>query len=245
MTQPELKPVINNNNSSLHADQIAREYQDFAYIVSHDLNAPLRHVKEFTRLLIGGRIENLTEEEQEYVRFLEQSLAKLDDMQMALLTFSRLNTHAGEMREVDFNKAVAAAISELGDVINLHQPVIEYDNLPTINAEPRQIELLFLNLVDNALKFHTSDTPKRKVSLTAMDKGENWLFEVKDNGIGIDEKFHNEVFRMFKRLKPDRYPGIGAGLTNARKIVQRHNGDVMIKSEPGAGTSVLFSLPKS
>jgi len=222
---------------------IAREYEDFAYIVSHDLNAPLRHVREFTRLLIAGRRENLSEEEQEYIAFLEKSLAKIDDMQKALLTFSRLNTRSGPFRQTDCNKVMADVLQELDDVVNQHFPVIEYSKLPSVTAEPKQLHLLFYSLIDNALKFH-DDTQRREISVYASDQGQSWLFAVKDNGTGIDERYREEVFRLFKRLEPDRYPGIGAGLTIARKIVQHHGGELMIESEPGQGTSVFFSLPK-
>lgn len=226
------------------AEQIAREYEDFAYIVSHDLNAPLRHVREFTSLLIGGRREKLTDEECEYIRFLEKSLDRIDEMQRALLSFSRLNTRAGDVRAVDFNEAVAAAIKDLDDIIKLHFPAIECRKLPTLVAEPQQIRLLFFHLIGNALKFYDSETVKRKVIITAVDQGDVWLFEIKDNGIGIDKKYHREVLRMFRRLEPELYPGIGAGLTIARKISQRHGGELLIESEAGQGTSVFFSIAK-
>lgn len=98
---------MNQNTTEVQnseAERIAKEYQDFAYIVSHDLNAPLRHVREFTRLLIGARRDSLNEEEKEYVQFLEKSLKRLDHMQNALLTFSRLNTRAGIFRDVKLQR---------------------------------------------------------------------------------------------------------------------------------------------
>jgi light-regulated signal transduction histidine kinase (bacteriophytochrome) len=224
--------------------QIAQEYEDFAYIVSHDLNAPLRHVKEFTRLLIGGRKDQLTVEEQEYVNFLQKSLEKLDDMQKALLTFSRLNTWAGDLRESDCNEVVANVLRELDHDVRTYSPAIECGDLPTIMAEPKQLHLLFVHLIDNALKFHDEDTLKRKILITALDQEDQWLFEVRDNGIGIDEDYHEEVLRLFRRLDPERYKGIGAGLTIAHKIVQRHGGELLIESECGEGCSVFFSMPK-
>lgn len=240
-----MQPAFQNNPSDSRADRLAKEFEDFAYIVSHDLNAPLRHVKEFTKLLIGGRKENLTEEEQEYVGFLEDSLQKLDDMQVALLTFSRLNTRAGPVRDVDCNQAVAGALKSLEDVVDVFSPEIICDDLPVITAEPKQIDLLFYHLIGNALKFHDEDATKRKVFIYATDQSDTWLFEVRDNGIGIDERYYEEVFRLFRRLNPDQYKGVGAGLTIAYKIVQHHGGEMIIESEPGQGTSVFFSVPKA
>lgn len=237
--RPALKTLISGNQE----DDITKEYEDFAYIVSHDLSAPLRHVKEFTRLLIGGRKENLTEEEQEYVAFLEKSLCKIEDMQKALLTFSRLNSRAGPLRQTNLNHAVEAALKEIDDT-NAYRPSVEYDNLPTIIADQKQIELLFFHLIDNALKFHRDDTAHRTVSITASDQGDVWMFGFKDNGIGIAKEYHEEVLRMFRRLNPDKYKGIGAGLTIARKIVRRHGGEMQIESEENKGTNVLFTIKK-
>lgn len=226
------------------AERIAKEYEDFSYIVSHDLNAPLRHIREFTRLLIAGRKENLTVEEQEYVELLERSLNKLDDMQRALLTFSRLNTRPNPPRDVDCNEVVGDVLRELGDAVSIHGPEIERGKLPVVNVDPKQIHLLFFYLIDNALKFHEEDTLKRRIGINATDQEDLWLFEIKDNGIGIAEDYHDEIFRLFRRLNPDRYSGIGAGLTIAQKIVHRFGGEMLIESAPGQGTSVFFSIGK-
>lgn len=239
-----MQPLLETHSIEDRANQIVQEYEDFAYIVSHDLNAPLRHVREFTRLLVGNRKGHLTEEEQQYVEFLELSLTKLDDMQRALLTFSRLNTRAGEPVNIDLNETLSKTLKDLATPIQKYQPVIEYKDLPIIVAEPKQIELLFFHLLDNAIKFHDETSPERQILVTAMDQGDTWLFEIKDNGIGIDQKYHEDVFRLFRRLEPEKYPGIGAGLTIAHKIIQRHGGEMLIESVPNQGTSVFFSIEK-
>lgn len=222
---------------------IAKEYEDFAYIVSHDLNAPLRHVTEFTRLLIGSRHDGLNDEEREYVGILEKSLQRLGDMQQALLTFSRLNTRAGPLRETDCNEIVAKVLGEMDDVINEHYPAIECGDLPVVMADAQQLTILFANLIGNALKFHDG-LKKRKVSISAEDQGDIHLFRIADNGIGIDPQYHDVIFRMFRRLNADKYPGVGAGLTIAQKIVQRHGGEILIESKPDEGTSVFFSVTR-
>lgn len=102
--------------------------------------------------------------------------------------------------------------------------------------------MTMLPIQGNALKFHPDEKAMRKLSVAATDQGETWLLEIKDNGIGIDEKYHEDVFRLFKRLEPSKYPG--AGLTLARKIVRQHGGEIWIKSEPGQGTNVPFTLEK-
>lgn len=225
------------------ADLIAKEYEDFAYIVSHDLNAPLRHVKEFTRLLVGARREGLSEEEKGYVEYLEKSLQRLDKMQEALLAFSRLNTRSMPYDSVDCNAVMQQVLKDIDAMIAQHKPEITCGDLPTIVAEPSQMRLLFVHLIDNALKFHAPGV-KRKISVKAETEGEFYIFEIADNGIGIAPEFRNEAFRLFRRLNPETYPGSGAGLTIAQKIVQRHGGDIRIESaDGGPGTRIIFTLP--
>lgn len=226
------------------SEQLEQEYRDFAYIVSHDLNAPLRHVREFTRLLIEPRQANLSEEEQHYIEFLNKSLKKLEDMQYALLTFSRINTRGENMSDVDCNNIVKDVLEGLEAKIKDYDTSVEYRDLPTLYADPEQIQSLFFNLIDNALKFYWDDNAKRKVIIKATDQGDAWLFEIKDNGIGIDEKYHEDVFKMFRRLEPEHFAGVGAGLTHAKKIVEKHGGEIMINSGEDQDTSVFFILPK-
>ncbi|MCK6419034.1 MAG: ATP-binding protein [Alphaproteobacteria bacterium] len=225
------------------ANAIAKEYEEFAYIVSHDLNAPLRHIREFTRLLIDARA-NPSKEEKEYIGFLEISLRRLDQMQQALLTFSRLNTRAAPLREIDCNVALRATLDNLIGTINAKKAKIEIDTLPTIIAEPHQFQLLLFFLIDNALKFCTELPPHLQIRANKEEK--RFVFEVRDHGIGIPAPYHKEVFKFFRRLHTgDRYPGIGAGLTLAQKIVHRHGGEIWIESPPQGGTSVIFTCPRS
>lgn len=226
-------------------ENLAEEYQEFVYIVSHDLKAPLRHIREFTRLLIDARTAPLSAEETEYVEFLERSLRRLDQMQEALLTFSRLSTRVGPERKIDCNALVSQTLEDLKGTISTHKVEIDCAPLPNILAEPQQFQLLFYHLIDNALKFHKALGP-RTVQIRTRDDKDRLIFEVRDNGLGIAPEHHQEVFKLFRRLHAgDEYPGIGAGLTLAQKIVQRHSGTLWIDSQIGAGTAVLFSLPKT
>ncbi len=230
--------------ADIQVQRIAKEYEDYAYIVSHDLGAPLRHIREFTKLLLASRQESLTKEEQDYAAFIEKSLEKINNMQTALLAFSRLNTRAGSSRQIDVNHIFSNVLQEQEENIKKYTAAINCGSLPMVVAEPQQLHFLFSYLIDNALKFHENETSPREISISAKEEGQAWLFEIKDNGIGIAEDYHEEVFRLFRRLNPEKYPGIGAGLTLARKIVQLHGGEIHIKSSLGAGTSIYFTLPK-
>jgi len=223
---------------------IAEEYKEFTHIVSHDLAAPLRHIKEFTRLLIDARQGDPTADEKEYIKFLEISLMKLNGMQRALLDFSRINTQVTAPSETDCNEIAASVLSDSVGVINERLTIIECGDLPTIMADKKQIHSVFMNLISNALTFHAENSLERKVTITASDEGDSYGFAVNDNGIGIAETDHEQVFRLFCRLNQDAYPGIGAGLTIAKKIVDRHGGKIALVSDLSGGTCVNFWLPK-
>lgn len=233
-----------NSAAQENINPILKEYEDFAYIVSHDLNAPLRHVKEFTKLLLEARTEPPNQEEQDYINYIEKSLDKLNTMQDTLLEFSRLGTRAHEFQKADLNDLLHAAISALGDEIKEHDTQITYDTMPELTIEPVQIQLVFYHLISNALKFHAPDAPLRKIHIGAYEGKTDWSFTVMDNGIGIHEKNYSEIFKLFRRLQPDAYAGNGAGLTFAQKIVRQHQGEMRIRSQEGEGTTILFSIAK-
>jgi light-regulated signal transduction histidine kinase (bacteriophytochrome) len=226
------------------AELIADEYREFVRIVSHDLSAPLRHVREFTRMLIAGRRDGATADEQEYIKFIELALKRLADMQEALLAFSRVNTHRTPLVLTDCNELVAAALGRLDEVISARPTKVECGELPVVMADAPQIQAMFFYLLDNALKFHPSDSPERKIAIAASEEDGMYRFDVTDNGIGIGPSGHQSVFHLFQRLNHETWPGIGAGLTLARKIVERHDGRMQIDSVEGAGTTVSFWLPR-
>lgn len=225
------------------AQRILQEYQDFAYIVSHDLNAPLRHIREFTRLLIGARRDGLNEEEREYVNLLEGSLSRIDKMQQGLLAFSRVNSVNHPFESIQTNDVVDRVLNALeGDILE-YNPQITVETLPDVYGDPSQIYAVFYNLVENAIKFH-KDGSARKVTISALSKNGMNTFTIRDNGIGVKEDFCNEIFRIFRRLHTDHeYEGSGVGLTVAQKIINRHGGDIKLKSVPDDHTEVIFTLP--
>lgn len=240
-----MKAKSENKHYEKKLTQIEEEYEIFAYIVSHDLNAPLRHIREFTRLLIGSRGNNLNDEEKDYVEFLSKSLDKVEKMQNALLSFSRLNTRVEPFVKTDCNMVLEGVLKELEQKIREHSTDVSLSSLPSIECDPKQLHLLFVCLIDNAIKFHNEEAIRRKVSVSAKKNKKNWMFEVKDTGIGIQKEYQKEIFRMFRRLEPAKFDGIGAGLSVARKIVQKHGGEIYIESEQGKGTSVFFTLPSN
>lgn len=223
---------------------IANEYQEFAYIVSHDLNAPLRHIREFTRLLIDARGDSdLSADEQDYVQFLNSSLDRLDIMQKALLEFSRVQTHGAEFGPIDAMALVEAVLGALSVKDMDPAPFITYANLPDVYGDSGQIFSVFSFLINNSLKFCHPDRPI-EIFIVAVEGDKNVTFEIRDNGIGVPAQNAEDVFKLFRRLHAgDAYGGAGAGLTLARKIIERHAGKVWVDGEVDEGAKVCFTLP--
>ncbi|MGH1350848.1 MAG: sensor histidine kinase [Methyloligellaceae bacterium] len=224
-------------------EDLRKEYESFAYIVSHDLNAPLRHVKQFSELLMKERKDTATSDELVYMNFLHKALNDLENMQSALLTFSRISTKAGPILTFDCQPMV----QHISETVKLNyvdsKPVIHLETLPKITGDQDKLASVFYNIIDNALKFNTS-TPK-ECRISCEEREKDFLFKIEDNGIGIPEGHHTDVFQMFRRLNTsDTYPGTGAGLAFTKKIIEIHNGEVSISSVPDQGTVVQFTLPK-
>ncbi len=224
-------------------DKLKQEYEEFTYIVSHDLNNPLRRLRDFGNLFLEEHETDLSEKDRLYIHFMKSAISQLELMQHALLELSRINTRTGTVIDTNCNSLVSKAIEVI--VSPETHVSIECDKLPTVQADPDQLYLVFYHLIDNACKFHDDESKNRECRITGEDRIDHFLFQVKDNGIGIQSKFHEEVFKIFRRLhKDDKYEGIGSGLALTRKIINRHGGQIWIDSDPGEGTSVAFTLPK-
>ena len=224
-----------------------KELQDFVYIASHDLREPLRKISSFGTLLQDSLKGKLDEDQQENFEFMIGGALRMQDMIEALLTYSRLTTKAKPPEWVDLNKVIedlkklelATVLDETRGVIHVPKP------LPSIQADPSQMHQLFQNLIGNGLKFHKEEIPP-EISIRAYEVEDNMIrIEVKDNGIGIDEKYHGQLFAMFKRLHSrEQYEGTGIGLASCKKIVERHGGNIGIKSTLGKGSIFWFTLPR-
>lgn len=218
-----------------------KELEEFSYIVSHDLNAPLRHIKAFSSLLKGEAEGKLSDQEQEYLDHIETSVIRAQGLLAALLEYSRLNTHTEDRTDFDITAAIQKAISRLEDRIQTQGADISIDVEPkTVTAVEPQIVRVFEALIDNALKFQESGaTPVIKI-LSFQADGHD-AYAVVDNGIGIPENQHENVFRMFKCLTPKDYEGIGSGLAIAKKIIDDHGGAIWFEPSDG-GAHVCLML---
>jgi PAS domain S-box-containing protein len=228
-------------------EEANKELQDFVYIASHDLREPLRKISSFGTLLQDSLKGKLDEDQQENFEFMVDGARRMQDMIDALLTYSRLTTKAKPLEWVDLNKVIedlkkvelATVLDETRGTIHVPKP------LPSVQADPSQMHQLFQNLIGNGLKFHKEGIPPEIIIRAHEVEDDMIRIEVEDNGIGIDEKYHDQLFTMFKRLHSrEQYEGTGIGLASCKKIVERHEGDIGIKSTPGKGSIFWFTLPR-
>lgn len=224
-------------------EEMRHDFDEFAYIISHDLGAPLRHVREFSKLLMTSLQENLDQDQQDYKHYVEAALAQIEQMQEALLLYSRVQTRGEAPEPVRTNDLVQEICDDIKGAHPEETPEITVQNLPDVMADPKQIRYVFEALLDNAVKFRTPGQPI-KIEIGTTLKNNEQAFYVRDNGVGLDPKLCEIVFTLFRKGHSNAIlGGIGAGLTIAKKIVERHGGRIWMRSESGDGTSVFFTLP--
>jgi signal transduction histidine kinase len=217
------------------------ELEQFVYVAAHDLQEPLRSVLNFADML-GRRRDRLDADSREYLGFIESGVNRMRRILQDLLAFSQVDRRAGEPAAVDCEQALDATLQGLKAALDESGAVVSRDRLPIVTGVGTLLELVFQNLIGNAIKFR-SERPLR-IHVSARRDGAAWVFSVRDNGIGIAPRHFATVFEMFQRLHGDeRYPGTGMGLTLSRKIVERHGGRVWLESEEGAGTTFYFTIP--
>jgi PAS domain S-box-containing protein len=219
------------------------ELQQFAYIASHDLQEPLRAISGFTELLEKRYKGQIDEKADQYINFIVDGTRQMQQIIQDLLSYSRVQTSAQEFDLLDANKALDRALLNLHKTIEDQHALVTRDPLPQILADGTQITQLFQNLIGNGLKFQeTGNTPAIHVS--AEKKGEFWQFSVQDNGIGMEPRFAERIFRIFQRLHAKgEYEGTGIGLAICKRIVERHGGEIGVESTPGKGSTFFFTIP--
>ena len=228
------------------ADELTRSNKDlkeFAYVVSHDLKEPLQVIKGFLMLFKKRYKDKLDEKANEIIRFTVDGAKRMQELIKDLLEYSQVGTKGKEFKPADCSLILNKAISNLKVSIEESGAVVTHDILPTVMADAIQLSSLFQNLIGNAIKFHGSEAPM--VHISTERKGDEWLFSVRDNGIGIDPKFADRIFTVFQRLhSSDEYPGTGIGLAICKKIVEHHGGRIWVESEPGKGATFYFIIPE-
>ncbi|HNY01409.1 MAG TPA: ATP-binding protein [Bacteroidales bacterium] len=218
-----------------------KELEQFAYVASHDLQEPLRMISSFTQLLGKRYKSKLDADADDFIGFIVDGAARMQRLIQDLLSFSRINTRGDRFREVDMHLVLGEAVSNLQTLIGETGALVVNGDLPGVWGDYGQLVQLLQNLIGNGIKFH-GDKPPR-IEVTARQADHEWIFSVKDNGIGIESQYFERIFLIFQRLQSgNRYPGTGIGLAICHRIVNRHEGRIWIESEPGTGSTFHFTL---
>lgn len=217
--------------------------ENFAFIASHDLQEPLRMVNSFLKLLEKKLEHQLNDTTREYIHFATDGATRMKMLIDDLLKYSKVTANKDEFLETDLDEMLDYLLRTLRELIEKSKAVIIIQSLPFIWCNKILINQLFLNLLNNALKYNEADAPVIEVGYT--EQTEEYIFYVTDNGIGINEEYFNKIFILFQRLHgKTEYSGTGIGLALCKKIVEIHNGKIWLESEEGKGTIFYFSIPK-
>ncbi len=240
-------------NSLLYADilraqeALARsndDLQQFAYAASHDLQEPLRSITSYIGLIRDRYADTLDDTAREFIDFAVDGADRMRRLIDDLLEYSRVDMRGASFEPVDCNRVAATVLGDLDQAICQCDAEVECSSLPVVSADELQLARLLQNLIGNALKFRDVERPR--IRIWAEREGDEWVFAVADNGIGIAPEHHQNIFGMFTRLHSrSRYEGTGIGLALCGKIAQRHGGRIWVDSEVGSGSTFRFSIPVS
>jgi len=246
--------IINELNRRTRHEKILREYarelqskneeiEQFAFIASHDLQQPLRSIANFTGLLDEKLGDNTDAETKQYMRFISGGAHRMSTLINDLLEYSRAGKEM-ERVKINCNQMVGEVLHELSAVIKESGATVTIGVLPTLYGYA-SLKSVFGNLIGNAVKYTKKNDPP-VVSVTCKDQGKEYLFAIKDNGIGIEAKYAERIFVIFQRLHTrNEYAGTGIGLSICKKIVELHGGKISVSSEPGEGSTFNFTIPKT
>jgi PAS domain S-box-containing protein len=218
------------------------ELGQFAYVASHDLQEPLRMVASYTTLLSRRYKGKLDSNADEFIAFAVDGASRMQRLIQDLLAYSRVGSSGKEPSETSSEDALERTLDILSGQIEDSGAVVTHDPLPDVLADELQLIQLFQNLIGNAIKYQRPGAPEVHVG-AVRDGATQWVFSVKDNGMGIDPQYFERIFGMFQRLhKREEFAGTGIGLAICKKIVERHGGSIWVESQPDQGSTFRFTL---
>ncbi|MEZ4572296.1 MAG: ATP-binding protein [Thermomicrobiales bacterium] len=227
---------------SAELERSNRDLERFASVASHDLQEPLRAIGRCTALLRDQYGDQFEEDAAQLFFFIADGVERMEALITDLLRYSRISTATVEHTLVDLDQVVRDVLQDLTVAIDENDAVITVSDLPVVRGNDTQLHQIFQNLIGNALKYRGQDPPRIRISVRAS--GSDWLFSIKDNGIGIDPVYHAQIFDIFRRLHArDQYTGTGIGLAIVKRIVEQHQGRLWVESTEGEGSTFFFTLP--
>jgi PAS domain S-box-containing protein len=220
------------------------ELQQFAYVASHDLQEPLRMVASYTQLLAKRYKGRLDSDADEFIAFAVDGSIRMQGLVQDLLVYSRAGTNGKVLHEISSENALKEALTNLRATMEESGAIVTHDSLPTITTDDTQLVQVFQNLVGNAIKYHGLKAPLVHVS-AKKNGGNEWIFSVRDNGLGIDPQYFERIFILFQRLHgPREFKGTGIGLAICKKMLERLGGRIWVESQPEKGSTFYFALPE-
>ncbi len=218
------------------------DLEQFAYVASHDLQEPLRMVRSYLKLLQDRYHDKLGTDGEQFIAFGVDGAERMQQLIRDLLAYARLGQQDLVLKSISCDTVLEASLETLRFAIKDSGAKFTRERLPTVRVDPAQMELVWRNLIGNALKFQGKK--RLHIEIGAVLRGDTWLFSVRDNGIGLDAKEAERIFTLFQRLHPRGiYPGTGIGLALCKRIVERHGGRIWAESELGEGATFTFTLP--
>jgi signal transduction histidine kinase len=228
----------------LENEDLIDELQQFAYVASHDLQEPIRMVRNYVQLLAKRYQGQLDEKAQKYISYVLEGSERMQLLIHDLLRLSRVSSQGEILQATDANQVLSSVLKSLQLLIEEIKAKIEHDPLPVVSADSTQLGQVFQNLISNAIKFHGDKAPEIKVGVRELAHA--YEFFVSDNGIGINKAYFDQIFVIFQRLHTrDKYEGSGIGLALCKKIIDRHGGRIWVESNEGEGSKFFFTLKKS
>ncbi len=220
------------------------ELRSFAYAASHDLKEPMRTIASYTQLLSQRYKDKLDGDGSEFLGYVVDAVRRMDALLSDLLTYSQhLGSKPPILQQVNAEAVLTGVMMNVQASIKETGAQVTHDPLPAaITSDFAQLSQIFQNLVSNAIKYRGSDPPR--IHIGAEETDNDWTFSVKDNGLGIEAAYKDQIFGIFKRLHGREFPGTGMGLAICKKIVERHGGRVWVESDPGKGSTFYFTVPK-
>ena len=221
------------------------QLENFAYLASHDLKAPIRTILGFTQILSKQLHDRMVDKERQYLDYIMKGAKGMDELIHSLLEYSKVNSQKINKESIRLYELLDGVLEDLRANIEEADAEIILSSIPkAIFGDHVQIRQLFQNLIANAIKFRKKEEALF-VEIKAFEEKKHWRFEVKDNGIGIDESSHHKIFQLFRKLhSPKDYEGTGIGLALCKKIIELHDGEISLKSELGKGTTFIFTIAK-
>lgn len=220
------------------------ELQNFAYVASHDLQEPLRMISNYAQLLEKYYNDKLDKNGKEFIGYLVGGVKNMKRLIDDLLEYSRVGSKEKIFAEVDCNQVMSEVLKSITSKVSQTNSKVIYDKLPIVSGDRIQLTQLFQNLILNAIKFQSKSIPE--IHISSSPRKNEWLFSVRDNGIGITREHQERIFEIFQRLHTkDEYEGTGIGLSICKKIVERHQGKIWVESEEGKGSIFYFTISQS